>query len=158
MNNCPQLLVGLVRFVRFNSGQIVNRKIRCSLRFMYSEPQLCGQCTLTIIKHLFICQFNSVMLNLAKSNWLFIKGHLSKTGRLNLNNCVVVTKYISLLQGDFKLHLALSVFLFESDRNLFIILSSLSSLLVQKVHINLLNRSCLWHVLTTIQKNLFAVY
>ena len=53
------------------------------------------------------------------------------------------------------LHFTLSVILFESDACLFVfssILSSLSSILVSKVHNNLLNRSCLRHALTTIQK------
>ena len=78
------------------------------------------------------CQFNGVMLNYSKSNWLFVAGHSSKNGRSNLNNFVVVTKYIFLLEGDFNFHLALSVFLFESNRNLFVALSSLSSLLDPK--------------------------
>ena len=38
------------------------------------------------------CQFNGVMPKLAKSNWLFVKGHSLKSGRLKSNNCVVVTK------------------------------------------------------------------
>ena len=37
-------------------------------------------------------QFNGIMLKLAKASWLFVKGQLSKSGQLNLNNRVVVTK------------------------------------------------------------------
>ena len=53
------------------------------------------------------------------------------------------------------LHFTLSVILFESNHCLFVF-SSICHLChpfySSKVHNNLLNRSCLWHVLTTIQK------
>ena len=52
-------------------------------------------------------------------------------------------------------HFTLSVILFESDHCLFVFLSICllcHPFLVLKVHNNLLNRSCLRHVLTTIKK------
>ena len=69
----------------------------------------------------------------------------------NLNNHVDVTKFVSLLWGDltsFNTQCNFCFFVF------FVNLSSLSSLLVLEVHNNLLNRSCLQHVLMTIQKKM----